>query len=674
MPSREKSIRVPKGYGNVEVRADTLDMDQRSVDVIWTTGAPVKRFSLFDGPYIEELVVDDGSVILDRFDGMSVLDGHNSRSMANRIGTVVGGSVRLENGQGLATIRLTEGEMQDRLLRDLANGHPMPISVGYRIHEVEKIECDDGSIPIWRCTQWEPLEISAVPVPADPGSHSRIDESETYPCTLRWDGQDPTPQQQAAQSAQGKEDEAMPQVRDVVEDGNKRDENNAATEPTAQKDNTRSDEDSARAVEQAREAERVRVSQINQLARKHGLDAKVVDEAIEDGRSIDAFRVDVLDFLAAQQEQSPTSPMVSAEVQGARQDEVETRREAITNAILHRARPGEEKLTDAGRQWRNLTLREIARELLRESGQEYRGMSVNDLVGRAMHTTSDFPIILQGVTNRVLLQSYNEHVQTFRPFCRQATAPDFREMTRVQLGEVGELLEVNEAGEFKRTTLSEGKESYKIGTYGRVVSISRQMIINDDLGAFTNLAGKFGNAIARLESQVVWEIFTKNATMSDGKALFHADHGNYVTGAGTALSEASLDQGFQAMAQQKDMDGTDYLDIMPKFLIVPPSLRAKATKLLGVVNPTKSDDFPLDYIQSLVPIVEPRLSSSTNWYLAAEPSMIDTIEYAYLEGEAGPYTEQQMGFDIDGIDIKVRLDFGAAALDYRGLFKSKGAA
>ena len=77
----------------------------------------------------------------------------------------------------------------------------------------------------------------------------------------------------------------------------------------------------------------------------------------------------------------------------------------------------------------------------------------------------------------------------------------------------------------------------------------------------------------------------------------------------------------------------------------------------------------------LEPISEPQLdaASETAWHLAASPNQIDTIEYAYLEGQQGAYIETRNGFDVDGVEIKCRLDFGAKAIDWRGLYKNPGA-
>jgi hypothetical protein len=80
-------------------------------------------------------------------------------------------------------------------------------------------------------------------------------------------------------------------------------------------------------------------------------------------------------------------------------------------------------------------------------------------------------------------------------------------------------------------------------------------------------------------------------------------------------------------------------------------------------------------IRTLTPIAEPRLDAASDkaWYLIANPNQIDTIEYAYLEGQQGAYIESRNGFDVDGVEIKARLDFGAKAIDWRGLYKNSGA-
>jgi hypothetical protein len=130
------------------------------------------------------------------------------------------------------------------------------------------------------------------------------------------------------------------------------------------------------------------------------------------------------------------------------------------------------------------------------------------------------------------------------------------------------------------------------------------------------------------------------------------------------------------MAKQTGIDKKTVLNIRPTYLLVPVSLELAAEQLLAQnLTPTKTADVVPQSIRSLAVIAEPRLDtvSQTGWFLTASPAQIDTLEYAYLEGQQGAYIETRNGFDVDGVEIKCRLDFGAKAIDWRGLYKNPGA-
>jgi len=191
--STEKMVRVPTGYGSVEVRADTFNEEDRTVEIVWAAGAAVKRYSWDEGYYIEELSMDPKHVRMDRFAaGMSLLDSHNAYSMDSRLGTVIAGSVRIADGKGYATVKLSRKQRAEELMQDLKDGHPFPVSVGYRTHAYEKTEGTDKSLPVLRAIDWEPFELSAVPVPADGGAHSRA-EPKDVPANCRLTDPNGTP-------------------------------------------------------------------------------------------------------------------------------------------------------------------------------------------------------------------------------------------------------------------------------------------------------------------------------------------------------------------------------------------------------------------------------------------------------------------------------------------------
>jgi DNA-binding XRE family transcriptional regulator len=426
-------------------------------------------------------------------------------------------------------------------------------------------------------------------------------------------------------------------------------------------------------IAQAQTAERERVATIYDLSGRLGLERGMAEDLITKGVLLDEARRIILDKVAEDAEQKRTFAQVSTPLGGL--DERQTRREAVTSALLHRYSPTLFPLNDPARDYRGMTLLELSREFLASAGVNVRGMSRDEIATRALHSTSDFPEILAAVTNKTLRQAYEAYPQTFKPFCRQVQASDFRDITRVQLGEAPQLQKVNEAGEFKRGTIGEARERYRVETYGRVVGITRQTIINDDLDAFTRLPAMYGTAIATLESDVVWAILTANAAMGDGVALFHATHKNLAS-SGSALSTASIGEARASMAKQTGIDKKTVLNIRPTYLLVPVSLELAAEQLLAQnLTPTKTADVVPQSIRSLAVIAEPRLDtvSQTGWFLTASPAQIDTLEYAYLEGQQGAYIETRNGFDVDGVEIKCRLDFGAKAIDWRGLYKNPGA-
>ena len=207
------------------------------------------------------------------------------------------------------------------------------------------------------------------------------------------------------------------------------------------------------------------------------------------------------------------------------------------------------------------------------------------------------------------------------------------------------------------------------------MSIARQALINDDLQAFEQIGRRFAQAAAEFEAQFLVDLVTGNPTMNeDGIALFHATHSNLSTGAGSVLQLSSLTTARKSMRLQKGLGGVTPIDAQPMFLIVPAALETTAEQLLTQITPAAIADVN-PFSGKLELIVEPRLDavSATAWYLAADPNLIDTIEYSYLDGEPGPQMTIEQGFEIDGTSIKCRLDFGAGVLDWRGLHKANGA-
>jgi hypothetical protein len=287
------------------------------------------------------------------------------------------------------------------------------------------------------------------------------------------------------------------------------------------------------------------------------------------------------------------------------------------------------------------------------------------IVRRALHTTGDFPQLLGDAVGRVLHAAYLESPPALKAVARQADLPDFRSKSVVRLGGSPSLNKVNEHGEFTYGTISEAANGWKLATYGRIIGLTRQALINDDLGGFATLLTRFGQAASRREADELVAILLSPPNI-DGAALFHTNNSSLVT---NVLNLAGLGAAVAALRAQQDIDGGLILQ-EPAALVVPAALEMTARQLVATFAPTAAADvqpFRLDVV------VEPRLdaASTTAWYLIAGNQ--SALEYGYLDGQAGVQIEQRQGFEIDGLEIKARLDFGCGWVAPNGWVKSTGA-
>lgn len=351
------------------------------------------------------------------------------------------------------------------------------------------------------------------------------------------------------------------------------------------------------------------------------------------------------------------------------EDERDKFRAGVSAALMARAGLAKD---DTANNFRGRSLHELARASLERAGRKTDGLSKMDLVAAAFtHSTSDFPLLLANVAQKAMMKGYSEAEETFQAWTSKGTLPDFKAARRVDLSTFPALAKVTEGAEYKSATIGERGETIQLATYGRKFSITRQAIINDDLDAFSKIPQRMGRAAIRTVGDLVYAVLTSNPTMADGVALFHADHGNLLTGA--AIATSSVDTMRIAMAKQKDGGAT--LNIRLANLIVPVALEGTAKVVRDSefeVTGSKNLTVPNSVRGTFEVISDARLdaASSSNWYGAASASMHDTIEVAYLDGVETPTLEQQSGWDVDGVEFKVRMDAGVKALDFRTMAKN----
>jgi ATP-dependent Clp endopeptidase proteolytic subunit ClpP len=363
-------------------------------------------------------------------------------------------------------------------------------------------------------------------------------------------------------------------------------------------------------------------------------------------------------------------------------DETDKRRDGVVAAMLLRAGVAdkEAQANASANPYRGRTLLAIAEASLISAGVSTHGKNSREIVAAAFtQGTSDFPILLENIMHKTLLASYATQSLTWSRFCKRGTVSDFRAHNRYRVGSLGNLQPKNELGEYKNVAIPDGeKSSISAATKGFILNISREAIINDDLGALTDQSTAAGRAAARTVEVDVYTLLNSNngmgPVMSDGKTLFHADHHNIATGG--AISVDVLDAMRVLMAQQKDVTGNDFLDLRPGVLLVPIGMGGSARVIIGAEYDTSvSGKFQVpNRVRGLVSdIVDTPRMSGTRFHLLANPMEAAAIEVAFLDGQSEPYLETAQAFDTDGGRLKVRMDYGVAGHDYRGAVTNAGA-
>jgi hypothetical protein len=671
----EQVVDVPP----LTLRADiSVAAEDRTAEVVFTAGAAVQRFDWMTGTrYLEVLSLDPDHVRMGRLtNGAPFLNAHRSYGLEDILGVVE--SASLEKKRGVATVRFSRRADVEPFYQDVRDKIVRNVSVGYRVHAYEETPPKkQGGLPTRTAVDWEPYEISAVPMGADDGAKIRsenpdADKVVTNRCRITMRG---AKESLMNETTAGTTEEATRTVPDeVVIDPTDPGRpaaptiaRTAAAEPTE--------------ADRATERERARVQGITRACRAGRLPASFADELIAAGISLLDAQTRILDAIGAN-EDGAGGPRVTASRASVETDPHVNMWRGMENALSHRVAPSLFKLDDNGRTYRGLTLMEMAKICLQARGVRTTGMSKMEVAGLAlglnqrggMHSTSDYANLLADVANKTLRRAYEEAPQTYQPFSRRVTLPDFKLAKRLQLGEAPSLQALTENGEYTRGTIGEGKEQFQLATYGRIFAIGRKALINDDTDSFSRLTMLFGRAARDLESNLVWVQITSNPTMGDGVALFHATHAN-LSGSSDAIAIASIGAGRAAMRAQKGLDGVQYINIVPRFLAVPVGKETIADQFVSTNLVASASTSVNPFAGKLQVIAEPRLdaASATAWYLFASPDQTDVVEYAFLEGEEGPVVESRIGFDVDGLEIKARHDFAAKAIDWRGMWKNPGA-
>lgn len=704
MPSKPLEKLPPSSGDNVVYRIASIDrsgvdVDTRSFPIVLATETPVRTYDLARMEIVDEVLRMDGMTFPSQ---VPMVDSHELGSVRNVLGSIR--ELKAINGQLVGRAYFASDEISRQTFQNYVDGHLTDFSVTARRLEANY----EGKTKY--VTRSALVEGSAVVRGADPNAKALLAfRAYADPDSVRDEIMDTKLRELLVQrglAADASDSAALEFLQSELAKRADGIDPKLALEAIAKL----SAKPETQPVDQAEtlKVERKRVADIDEACRNHAIEDSVRRKWIDDGVSFDDVAREIVKRKATA---GATVPDVKVGKEAA-----EKLHDAASAAMVQRflqthgkqpraiaesakargdfdAVQRAEKLADQIEKtpgvadFRYASPADIAQRFLDLADIRTSGMTRQDVIRRAIdhgdyvsraayHTTGSFTNLMLDASKKLLLAAYDDQPVTYQTWVRTApSTPDFKTMHRIRFGELPNPQVVPENADYNESTTSDSKESYAVQKYGDIFSISMEAMVNDDLNAMTRLPAMHGSAMRRLINKSCYSILTSNPTMADGVALFHASsHGANLDA--TALSESAVDVGFTVMMTQSGVTSNVILNIRPRYLIVPPALYSTAVRICDPrAWPTANTGIKLyssDGPMPLVPVTDAELSSSqsaTLWFLAADPSQIDTVELCFLQGEESPVMEREVGFSNDSIKFKVRQTFAAKAIDYRGLYQ-----
>ncbi len=308
---------------------------------------------------------------------------------------------------------------------------------------------------------------------------------------------------------------------------------------------------------------------------------------------------------------------------------------------------------------------------------------------RAANTPISLPSILSNAMHKTLMESYQMFPSAARMIAKKLTAQDFKQHSEMRLTGDIVMKQLPTNGEIQHAQLGEQAYTWQVDTFARIIKIDRKLIINDDLSAFSSIPKMFGRGAALAVENAFWTLVLANTG-----SFFGTTNSNYLSGTTVGTNDSRLDveglsRAYSQMMKQVDPAGYP-VNILPRFVLVPPELKATADSLYRSLNvvaaPTAASGPPTiasanPFLGLGEPIVSPYLSNSsysgystTGWYLFGAPDDVASFGIGYLSGQEMPIVEQApQESEHLGLTFRAWLDFGVTQLDSRGAIFSTGA-
>jgi hypothetical protein len=611
------------------------------LNLSFSSEMPYLRTSWFDTPWVEVLGHNPDEINLEHLKKAgSLLLNHDSTAL---LGTVEGAWV--QGGKGYARVRLSRREDLAGVLQDIQDGVLRNCSMGYQIYSRDFIRQTGDGTEEYRATSWAPMEVSLVSVPADPNvGLDRSNERRYFHYRIIEGEHMPEASQNGANSAPNTLPNTLPNPPNLAD-----------------------------AERRFREQETTRRTEITQafsrfLDMDNGKLRDARDLCLNDlNCSAEQARQVLLRKLG--EDSVPLGGHTQARDHGGYGDDFIR---AAGDAIALRAGVRVKDPHPAAKDLRRHSMKDLAATCLRNAGAMTRDLPATEMVRTAFsHTTSDFPRLMSGAVDRILLAAFETEAQTYRQWTASTEVADFKPQTLIRLSEGPDLLLVREDAEYLHGSFNEEDlPTVKIEKFGRIFSLSMETLVNDDLHAFASVPRLMAQSAVRLEADKIYGLLTENPRSPDGNSFVSLEHGN-LAATPAALSIVALGAARAQMRKQRGLNDA-YIDPRPAFLLVPVDLESEAEQVVtGNWTPGTPDGTRNAWISSLTVVAEPRLTGKA-WYLATSPTQFSPILRVYLTGQEQPFVDQKDGWDVDGTAFKARHLFAAAAVEWRGIFKNPG--
>lgn len=709
------------------VRAASLDDAARTVDAVFSTEGRVLVFDYRSFERVEEVLRVDGVELPEQ---CVMLDDHSRRGNDSVIGS--GRTLRIEGREVVGTLHFAAGdERADKIWPKVRDKHLTDVSVGYRVLSQTKIPAGEtavvggesytaGARTLHVVTEWELHEISVTPIGADAAAKLRADAgmgeadrgqgadsnappaSRTKPPTpavppalrkyleslgLTKDADDATAETfraalTADQSARASRIESGAEQFPAVE--------KPAGRKKTGEPGERKAVDEGEAARAAVAAERDRCRTLRDLA-GDDVPAEVLQRALDEGMTAEEASGEFLAEIRKNRPAPLNGVAGSAGDAGVRALAAAICRTANVPADLLAKEFGEQAVDQAeSRGYRGAGLNRLMHETIRAAGMHAPLGSFDDdgvrtyleasvKLERGTRTagasTVSLPGVLSNVANKSLLASFLAVPSVCEKIARVGSASNFKEMTHYRLAGNGEMEQVGPDGQIKNTGLVEESFGNRVKTYANMATLTREMMVNDDLNAFVQLPQLFGRKAALTREKLFFKEFLDNS------AFFTAGNNNLA--AATALSIDGLTAVEGMLVDMPGPDGEPY-GVEGKYLLVPTALRVTARELY---DQTKTDAVSTSkkpagnpHAGKFEPITSPFLNnakiaggSATAYYLLADPNDVPVIEIAYLNGRRRPTLERSTtDFDTLGQRWRQVWDFGVRKQDPKGGVKNAG--